>query len=71
MKNTKQYITRLMHGSDPVAYGTLPFKGQTTLLDYKLHTDRASGAHHSHVLSAEYGKRKSSAASLFITNTHL
>lgn len=39
LKNTKQYITRLMHDSDPVAYGTLPFKGQTTWLDYKLHTD--------------------------------
>lgn len=39
LKNTKQYITRLMHDSEPVAYGTLPFKGQTTRLDYKLHTD--------------------------------
>lgn len=30
-----------MHDSeqDPVAYGTLPFKVQTTELDYKLHTD--------------------------------
>lgn len=39
LKNTKQYITHLMHDSDPVAYGTLPFKVQTTWLDYKLHTD--------------------------------
>lgn len=30
LKNTKQYITRLMHDSEPVAYDTLPFKGQTT-----------------------------------------
>ena len=31
-----------MHDSerDPVAYSTLPFKVQTTELDYKLHTDR-------------------------------
>lgn len=39
LKNTKQYITHLMHDSDPVAYGTLSFKVQTTWLDYKLHTD--------------------------------
>lgn len=28
-----------MHDSDPVAYSMLPFKVQTTQLDYKLHTD--------------------------------
>lgn len=39
MKNTKQYITHLMHDSDPVAYGTRPFNGKTTQLDYKLDTD--------------------------------
>lgn len=39
LKNTKQYITHLMHDSVPVAYGTLPFNVKTTQLDYKLHTD--------------------------------
>lgn len=28
-----------MHGSAPVAYGTLPFNVKTTQLDYKLRTD--------------------------------
>lgn len=48
-KCTKQYITHLMHDSEqePVAYSTLPFKVQTTPLDYKLHTDCTVHLQHS------------------------
>lgn len=64
-----------MHDSeqDPVAYSTLPFKVQTTELDYKLHTDCTVflAAQHSHMASGDYGKRKRSAASSFNKNTHL
>ena len=49
-KCTKQYITHfLMHDSaqEQVAYSTLPFKVQTTPLDYKLHTDCTVHLQHS------------------------
>lgn len=62
LKNTKQYITHLMHDSDPVAYTSRQRKDYSTGLQATYRLRRASVAHRSHMVSADYGKRKSSAA---------